>query len=161
RPEAVGITTTCGRACTARRGRTARSGRGDPRSSRASSRAGRRPERSIDSLVGRRPGIGGSGMLRETPISIAPLMGGGLIAAIGFGALRNSSEAWAGVMLLLTCGAILLAVAGALGRGPGERAWWLGFVLFGGGYLALAHAMASAPSTLPTITLAEAIGLQL
>jgi hypothetical protein len=100
-------------------------------------------------------------MVRKTRISIARLMGVVLIAAIGFGALRNSSEAWAGVMLLLTCGAILLAVAGALGRGPGERAWWLGFVLFGGGYLALAHAMASAPSTLPTITLAEAIGLQL
>jgi hypothetical protein len=103
-------------------------------------------------------GKGGAVMLRKTRISISRLMGVVLVAAIGFAALRNSSEAWAGAMLLLTCGVLMLAVVGALSRGPGERAWWLGFALFGGGYLALAHATASSPSTLPTITLAETVG---
>ncbi len=91
-------------------------------------------------------------------ISIARLMGVVLVAAIGFGALRNSSDAWAGLMLMLTCGVLLLGVVGAVCQGPHERAWWLGFALFGGGYLALAHAMAFSRTLLPTITLAELIG---
>ena len=84
-------------------------------------------------------------MQRTYRTSIARLMGAVLVAAIGSAALRNSSEGWAGAMLLVTCGAVLLAAAGALNRAPGERAWWLGFALFGGGYLALAHWTASSP----------------
>ena len=97
-------------------------------------------------------------MVRKIRISIARLMGVVLVAAIGFAALRNSSESWADLMLMLTCGVLMLGVVGAVYRGPHERAWWLGFILFGGGYLALAHATAFSRSALPTITLAEFIG---
>jgi hypothetical protein len=97
-------------------------------------------------------------MVRKIRISIAGLMGVVLVAALGFAALRNSSENWAGLMLMLTCGVLMLGLVGAVCRGPHERAWWLGFTLFGGGYLALAHAMAFSPTPLPTITLAEFIG---
>ena len=97
-------------------------------------------------------------MLRKIRISIAGLMGVVLVAALAFAALRNSSESWAGLMLMLTCGVLTLGLVGAVCRGPHERAWWLGFTLFGGGYMALAHAMAFSPTPLPTITLAEIIG---
>jgi hypothetical protein len=95
-------------------------------------------------------------MMRKLRISIAMLMGVVLIAAIGFAAVRNASVNWAGVMLMLTCGVLMLGVVGAVCRGPRERAWWLGFTLFGGGYLA--HAMAISRTPLPTITLTELIG---
>ncbi len=100
-------------------------------------------------------------MLRKPRISMARMMGIVLLAAIGFAALRSSSEAWAGVMLLLTCGALMLAMIGALCRGPDERAGWLGFALFGGGYLALAHWTSSSSEPLPTTALAEFIGPRL
>jgi hypothetical protein len=100
----------------------------------------------------------GSVMGRKIRISIAGLMGVVLVAAVGFAALRNSSVNWAGLMLMLTCGVLMLGVVGAICRGPDERAWWLGFILFGGSYLALAHATASTPSLLPTITLTDFIG---
>ncbi len=75
--------------------------------------------------------------MRKIRVSIARLMGAVLIAAVGFAALRNLSDAWAGLMLMLTCGVLLMGVVGAVCQGPHERAWWLGFALFGFGYLAL------------------------
>jgi type IV secretory pathway VirB2 component (pilin) len=97
-------------------------------------------------------------MARKIRISIARLMAVVLIAAIGFAALRNSSDAWAGLMLMLTCGVLLLGLVGAVCRGPHVRAWWLGFTLFGSSYLALAHATAFSATLLPTISLAEFVG---
>jgi hypothetical protein len=90
--------------------------------------------------------------------SIGALMGLVLLAALGFAALRNSSEACAGLVLMLIYGLLMLGVVGAVCRGSHERAGWLGFTLFGGGYLALAYATAFYPTPLPTITLAEFIG---
>ena len=100
-------------------------------------------------------------MLRKIRISIAGLMGVVLVAAVGFAAVRNASMNWAGLMLMLTCGVLMLGVVGAVCREPHERAWWLGFTLFGGGYLALAHAMAFYGTPLPTDTLAGFIGSRL
>ena len=52
------------------------------------------------------------GVLPSIRFSIAALMGLVLVAAIGLAALRNGCESWAGVMLLLTCGVLALAVVG-------------------------------------------------
>jgi hypothetical protein len=52
--------------------------------------------------------------------------------------LRNPTETWDGVMFLLTCGVLTLAIVGVVCRDGAKRAWWLGFALFGWGYLALA-----------------------
>jgi hypothetical protein len=71
-------------------------------------------------------------------ISIRTLMALVLVSAIGLAALRNASELWAGMMLLLALAAVGVAILGvALMRGR-ERAWWLGFAVFGGGYLVAA-----------------------
>jgi hypothetical protein len=68
-------------------------------------------------------------------ISIRSLMAFVLVAAVGLAALRNASELWAGIMLLFALAAVGVAILGtALSRGR-ERAGWLGFVVFGGGYL--------------------------
>lgn len=96
-------------------------------------------------------------MSRTFRFSIARLMGLVILAAIGVAALRQSSEAWAGTLLLITLGAIAIALAGAFTREPVERAGWLGFALFGGGYLALAYTISTPNSTLPTLFLAQAI----
>jgi hypothetical protein len=77
-------------------------------------------------------------MRRHIRFSIAGLMGVVVVAAISLAALRTASELWAGMVLCLTCGVLALAVVGVFCGAPAERAWWLGFSLFGWGYLTLA-----------------------
>ena len=67
--------------------------------------------------------------------SIAGLMAVVLVVAIGFAALHSGSATWAGGLYLVTNAVFALAVVGAVCRGASERAWWLGFALFGFGYL--------------------------
>ncbi len=105
-------------------------------------------------------------MSRSIRFSIARLMGVVLIVAIGLAALRSATEIWAGVVFLSTCGVLALSIVGFLCRREAERAWWLGFALFGWGYVALAFwpsSQALFPS-LPTLTLLEwlsrKVGLQ-
>src|SRR4051812_41066634 len=75
--------------------------------------------------------------MRMPRTSIAGLMGAVLVASLGLTALRSGSAIWAGMTFLVTCGVLALAVVGAVCRVGPARAWWLGFALFGGGYLAL------------------------
>src|SRR5262245_46171736 len=82
-------------------------------------------------------------------ISLAGLMALVLFVAVGIAALRNSSEMWAGVMLLATLGMLASSILGIVYRTDGRRAWWLGFALFGWGYFALAYLPGVRPK-LPT-----------
>jgi hypothetical protein len=95
--------------------------------------------------------------MRLPRFSIARLMGVVLLVALGLAALRDSSEIWAGVLLLLTSGILALAVVGAACRRGADRAWWLGFAVFGWGYLALAFWGAYSSPSLPTMTLLRAV----
>jgi hypothetical protein len=70
--------------------------------------------------------------------SIRTLMAFILVAAVGLAALRNANELWAGMMVIVALGAVGVAVLGAVFLRGKERAWWIGFAFFGGGYLALA-----------------------
>lgn len=71
-------------------------------------------------------------------VSIAGMMA--LVVALGlaFASLRFPSEAVAGAVLLATLGALAFAVLAIVYRAAARRAFWLGFVLFGWGYMALA-----------------------
>ncbi len=102
-------------------------------------------------------------MSRPIRFSIAGLMGIVVMAAIGLAALRNASETWAGAMLLLTCGVLALAVVGVVCCGGSERAWWLGFALFGWGYLALSCWLWAEDRSprLPTLVLLDALSTKL
>jgi hypothetical protein len=71
-------------------------------------------------------------------ISIRTLMAFILVSAVGLAALRNADEVWAGMMLLLAMVAVGVAILGATLMRGRERAWWLGFAVFGGGYLVAA-----------------------
>src|SRR3954453_21351554 len=83
-------------------------------------------------------------------------MGVVLIVSVGLAALRSGSDIWAGVVYLLTCGALALAAVGSVVDTRGARAWWLGVTAFGCAYLALAfHPTPALSNTpwLPTDTL--------
>lgn len=73
--------------------------------------------------------------MRRFRISIAGLMAVVLIVSIGVAALRSATEEWAGLVTLVTLGALASAVLGVIYRRGGRRAYWLGFTLFGRGYM--------------------------
>jgi hypothetical protein len=69
--------------------------------------------------------------------TISGLMGLVLGMAVASAALRNADEYWAGGLLMLTLllmGTAVLAIVYERGQ---SRAGWLGFLVFGGGYLAM------------------------
>jgi hypothetical protein len=71
-------------------------------------------------------------------VSIRTLMAVVLVSAVGLAALRNASELWVEVMLLLAIAAEGVSILGAALLRGRERAWWFGFAVFAGLYLALA-----------------------
>jgi hypothetical protein len=93
--------------------------------------------------------------MRNVRFPIAAPMGIVLAFALGFAALRNGTEAWAGATFLFTSGVLCLAIVGFVCGSENYRAWWLGFALFGWGYLALAFWFSV---ELPTMALLDTIG---
>ncbi len=69
--------------------------------------------------------------------SLRTLMAFILVAAVGLAALRTANDLWAGRMLLAALAAVGVSILGAALMRGRERAWWLGFAVFGGGYLAV------------------------
>lgn len=69
--------------------------------------------------------------------SIRSLMVLIVTSAVGLAALRNANELWAGMLMLLTLAAVGVAILGAVIMRGRERAWWLGFAVFVGGYMAI------------------------
>jgi hypothetical protein len=66
-------------------------------------------------------------------ISIAMLLAAMVPIAVGFAALANPTAFWEGSIFLLTMVVMFAAVLGACYRRKAERAFWLGFSLFGWG----------------------------
>ena len=72
-------------------------------------------------------------------------------AAVSLAALRSASPIWVDALLMLTYAAIGFAILAALYREGGCRAYWLGFVLFTGGYHWLAFEPGTAPAPTPKL----------
>src|SRR5262245_7304039 len=71
-------------------------------------------------------------------LSIGAIMVTVVVIAVAIAALREASGTWASVLFTLTLLMLGTAVLGAICRRAAERAFWLGFALFGGTYMALA-----------------------
>jgi hypothetical protein len=100
--------------------------------------------------------------MRAVRFSIGGLMGAVVVAALGLTALRADSAIWAGVTLLWTSGVLCLAIVGVVCRRGAERAWWLGFALFGWGYLAAAFwSERNFFEELPTAILVQAVSARI
>ncbi len=69
--------------------------------------------------------------------SIASLLIVVLFAAIGFAALRESSDFWDSSVFTLTLAALLISILLAVHRTEAKRAFWIGCALFGWIYLGL------------------------
>jgi hypothetical protein len=83
-------------------------------------------------------------------LSLSGLMVLIFVVGVGIAALRDASETWAGIVLLLTLGLLAVSILGVVYRREARRAWWVGFALFGWGYAALTLAPWSKPEKLPT-----------
>ncbi len=94
--------------------------------------------------------------MRKIRFTIGGLMAVVLVLAIGFAALRNANETWSGVMTLATYGALGVAILGIVFRKGAQRAWWLGFFVFGWGFLCVApHLSSWSTRRPPTLALLE------
>ena len=96
--------------------------------------------------------------MRRIRFSIAGLMFVVAISALLVAALRSASGAWAGAVLLVVRAVLGLGIVGALCRRGSERAWWLGFSVFGCGYMMLAFWSETNFDSLPTTTLLIYLG---
>jgi hypothetical protein len=75
--------------------------------------------------------------MRRIRFKIASLLVAVLVLGVGFAALRESNDLWDSGLFTLTLGALLLSILLAIHRAESRRAFWLGFALFGSGYLGL------------------------
>jgi hypothetical protein len=75
--------------------------------------------------------------MRNLRFNIASLLLVVLVAAVCLAALRESTEIWDSGVFTITLGVLLISILLATHRREKRRAFWLGFALFGAGYLAL------------------------
>jgi hypothetical protein len=95
-------------------------------------RGRKRQTTAVDPMAAsKRKGLMTMRSFRSFRSSIAATIGVMLVAALGVAAMRLASELLAGIMFLLTCGLLCLAFIAVFYRDSAERAWWLGFTVFG------------------------------
>ena len=69
--------------------------------------------------------------MRRIRFTIASLLVVVLFVAVGFAALRESSDLWASGIFTVTLAALLTSILLAVHRIESRRAFWIGFALFG------------------------------
>ena len=77
--------------------------------------------------------------LRHFRFSLAGLFGATLFAACVVATLRFATRLWADALFTLALAAVAVAALGALYRRGAARAFWIGALVGGGGYLFLAY----------------------
>jgi hypothetical protein len=88
-------------------------------------------------------------VIRSLGLAIAGTV---LAATLGLAAWHGASaENWAGVMLLATCGVLMLSAIGAVCHGSDFRPRLVGFAVFGWGYFALARWYTYHQGPMPTV----------
>ncbi len=75
--------------------------------------------------------------MRRIRFTIASLLVVVLIAAVGFAALRESSDLWESGVFTLALAALLILILLAVHRTESRQAFWIGFAVFGWIYLGL------------------------
>jgi hypothetical protein len=75
--------------------------------------------------------------MRSLRFNIANLLGVILFLGVGFAALRESDDLRESAILNLTFGVLLVSILVAVRRTEAKPAFWIGFALFGWGYVAL------------------------
>jgi hypothetical protein len=75
--------------------------------------------------------------MRILRFNIGSLLGVILFLGVGFAALRESNDLWDSGLFTLTVGILPVGVLLAIHRDQAKRAFWVGFALFGWGYLGM------------------------
>jgi hypothetical protein len=75
--------------------------------------------------------------MRNPRFHIASVCGVVLFLGVGFAALRESTDLWDCAIFTLALGVLLVSILLAVHRSKKRRAFWIGFALFGWGYLVL------------------------
>jgi hypothetical protein len=75
--------------------------------------------------------------MRNLRFNIASILGVIMFLGVGFAALKESGDLWESGIFTLTLGVLLVSILLAIHRSEARRAFWIGFALFGGGYLAI------------------------
>ncbi len=73
--------------------------------------------------------------MKRIRFTIASLLVVVLLVAVGFAALRESSDLWDSGLFSVTLGILVTSILLAVHRHESQRAFWLGFALLGWGYL--------------------------
>ena len=91
-------------------------------------------------------------MIRNLALAITGFAGTVVTATLGLAAWHGApAETWPDVMLLTTCGVLMLSAIGAVCRGSDEQPRFVGFAMFGWGYFALARWYSYHQGPMPTV----------
>jgi hypothetical protein len=82
-------------------------------------------------------------MMNRFRVTIRSAMALVFFAGVGLAALRDPSVWWVGGVVACLIGLLLTACVGAMYSTGRERAFWLGIVVFGGGYLLLSRVLST------------------
>jgi hypothetical protein len=75
--------------------------------------------------------------MRDFRFSIVSILGAIVFVGFGFAALRQADDLWNSSLFSLTIALLLAAALFAIYRTEARRAFWIGFALFGWGYLSV------------------------
>jgi AcrB/AcrD/AcrF family len=89
-------------------------------------------------------------IMRDPRYNIASMLGAISFVAVGIVALREANDEWDSGLFSLTLGLLLNAMLLLVHRNEARRAFWIGFALFGWGYLSVSLISSIEPRLITT-----------